>query len=516
MPNRESKLLHRVPDAYLILFMVVLVAAALTYLIPAGTFGMKTLERNGVAQTVIDPDQFQIATDDEGNPLHVNVSLFTGEADMGARLIHRFPSNANGKTGVFNFAYEGMTSGSKYSAAVGVIAFILIIGGSFGIILRTGAIDRGIFWVIRKSGKKGIVIIPVLFVLFSLGGAIFGMSEETIAFAMLVVPLIIALGYDSITAVFITYVATQVGFATSWMNPFNIGVAQGLADIPLLSGSRFRFIMWISFTIIGTAYALLYAVKIHRKPKASRVYQSDEHFRLQKTEKEQATDSFSIGHALVVIWFLLGLIWIILGVVHYHYYIPEIATQFLIIGILSGCTGAIFKLNGMSWNDIPGNFRKGASDLLGAAMMVGMAKGIIILLGGDNPAQPSVLNTILHWTGSTIEPFPPVFAAEAMLVFQSGLNFLIPSGSGQAALTIPLMAPLADIAGLSRQIAVLAFQLGDGLTNIIIPTSASLIGTLAVARIDFVCWVRFIWKFQLLLSVLAALCIAIAVSIGYK
>ncbi len=507
------------PDAYIIIFFVVALAAIATYLVPAGLFSMKEVSyQDGEAlktRSVIDPATFRYALDAAGEPLKVNVSLFSGEAHMGAERIHRFPSDANSKLGFFNYVFEGITAGSKYGAAVGVVAFILVIGGAFGIIARTGAIETGILAVIKRAQGRQLLLVPLLFVLFSLGGAIFGMSEEAIAFAMIVTPLMVGLGYDSITAVLVTYAATQIGFATSWMNPFNVGVAQGLAEIRPLSGAGYRIVMWCVFTMLCAAFTLVYARRIRRNPQSSLAYASDAYFREQQPPvSDSSKHSFSLGHALVLGILALGIAWIIYGVVVYQYYIPEIATQFFIIGVLSGIVGVAFRQNGMRLNDIAISFRQGASDLLGAALIVGMAKGIVLVLGGDSPTEPSVLNTLLHAAGEWIAPLPAQVSAICMLVFQSGLNFFVPSGSGQAALTMPLMAPLADIAGLNRQIAVLAFQLGDGLTNLIIPTSASLMGTLAVARLDFVSWIRFAFKLQLMLTVLAIGFIVTAVAIG--
>jgi len=520
-PSPIRFLPREMPDAYLIIFGVILLAAAATYLVPAGTFSLHEVmvEKDGQETTrmVIDPDSFRYSIDDAGAREKVTVSLFSGEAHLGEERIHRFPSDAKGEIGVFNYVFEGMTSGSKYGAAVGVIAFILVIGGAFGIIMRTGAVEVGILKVIELTRGYDLLLVPVLFGTFSLGGAIFGMSEEAIAFAMLVTPLMVRLGYDSITAVLVTYVATQVGFATSWMNPFNIGVAQGLAGIPVLSGAGFRICMWLVFTIGVGAWVMSYAIRIHRDPSRSLTHESDAVFRSgeqMETDGSVSQERFQTGHALVLLVFFLGIAWIIWGVVAYQYYIPEIATQFFIIGVLCGAVGVAFRLNGMRLNAIPEGFRQGAGDLLGAALIVGMAKGIILILGGDDPTSPSVLNTLLHAAGNWIEPLPGQVSAVSMFAFQSVLNFFVPSGSGQAALTVPLMAPLADIAGLPRQIAVLAFQLGDGLTNILIPTSASLMGTLAVARIDFTLWVRFIWKLQLALFALAVAFIALAVAIN--
>ena len=508
------------PDVYLIIFAVIVAAAIATYLIPAGSFQMKEILVEGdsgpVIKRVLDPDTFSYSLDAEGNPGKVTVSLFSGEAHMGKERIHRFPSDATGEIGLFNYVFEGITSGSKYGAAVGVIAFILVIGGAFGIIMHTGAVELGIVRVIRLLQGYDLLLVPALFMIFSLGGAIFGMSEEAIAFAMLVTPLMVRIGYDSITAVLVTYVATQIGFATSWMNPFNIGVAQGLAGIPVLSGAEFRIWMWVVFSLFSAAWVLAYAMRIRRQPSLSRVHASDAALR-EAEDKDAgmlAHSSFTPGHGVVLILLTLGIAWVIFGVVVYQYYIPEIATQFFVIGVLCGLVGVLFRLNGMRLNDIASSFRKGAGELLGAALIVGMAKGIILVLGGDDPTRPSVLNTLLHVAGNWIEPLPGQVSALVMFLFQCGLNFFVPSGSGQAALTVPLMAPLAEIAGLTRQLAVLAFQLGDGLTNIIIPTSASLMGTLAVARVDFIVWLRFIWRLQLALVALAMLFISVAVAIG--
>jgi len=511
------------PDAYIIIFAIIVLAALATYFVPAGSFSLKdvTYTQSGEVKTrsVIDPDSFTYARDAAGNLGKVTVSLFSGEAHGGAERIHRFPGGATGEIGLFNYAFEGLTSGSKYGAAVGVVAFILVIGGAFGIIMRTGAVEAGILKVIAQTKGRSLLVVPVLFGVFSLGGAVFGMSEEAIAFAMLVTPLMVRLGYDSLTAVCVTYGATQIGFATSWMNPFNIGVAQGLADVPILSGAGLRLVMWLTFTLGTMAFLTLYALRIKREPTRSLAFQGDAHFR--ETENQANTEAalrkkpFTLGHGLVLLTVLLGVIWIIYGVVRFQYYIPEIATQFFIIGLVAGVIGVLCRLERMRLNDIATSFRQGASDLLGAALIVGMAKGIVLMLGGADPTVPSVLNTILHTAGNAIAPLSDQVSAMGMFVFQSLLNFFVPSGSGQAALTIPLMAPLADVAGINRQIAVLSFQLGDGLTNLIIPTSDSLMGTLAVARVDFLTWVRFMWKPQLVLTLLAMLFIVVAVSIGY-
>lgn len=211
---------------------------------------------------------------------------------------------------------------------------------------------------------------------------------------------------------------------------------------------------------------------------------------------------------------LAGIVWIIYGVVKYEYYLPEIATQFFIMGVVSGIIGIIFKLNNMKVNDIANGFRDGAKDLVGAALVVGMAKGIVLVLGGTSASNPTVLNSVLNWIASGLETLPATVSALFMYMFQSVFNFFVVSGSGQAALTMPIMAPLADLVGVTRQVAVLTFQLGDGFTNMIVPTSGVLMGMLGIARLDWSTWAKFQLKFQGILVACASIFIVVAVLTG--
>mgnify|MGYP000072687537 CR=1 FL=1 len=209
------------------------------------------------------------------------------------------------------------------------------------------------------------------------------------------------------------------------------------------------------------------------------------------------------------------MIWTVWGVVKDGYYIPEIASQFFVMGLVAGVIGLIFRLNDMHLNDIPAAFNQGAADLLGAAMCVGMAQGIIIILGGTDASSGTVLNTILHSLSGAMQNFPPVVSAWLMYVFQSVFNFFVVSGTGQAAITMPIMAPLSDLLGVSRQTAVVAFQLGDAFTNLIVPTSGCLIGSLAIAKIEWSNWIKFMWKFLGVLMIGAIITILIAVGTGF-
>ncbi len=502
-----------VPDTYVIIFFVVLLAAVVTYFIPLGVYETREVTYQGSSggeetRTVLIPESFRLVTGEDGEPSTRNVGLFS-------------PSSAEDGTGFLNYVFAGLVSGGPLSAAVGVVAFIIIIGGAFGIVMRTRAVETGMYSVIGRLRNREGLVIPVLFLLFSLGGAVFGMGEGAIAFAMILIPIIVALGYDAITGVMVIYVATQIGFAASWMNPFGVAIAQGIAGVPVISGAAFRIAIWVFFTTLGIVYTYLYARRIKANPERSLSYTSDEYFRNNFQFEGSPGDGgeasrFRLGHALVLLTVAAGVAWIIWGVAVHAYYIPEIATQFFTIGLVAGIIGVVFRLNDMGVNDVAAGFKQGAQDLLPAALIVGMAQGIIIILGGDDPSTPSVLNTILHqvseWTGG----LPAAAAAWFMYLFQTIFNFFVVSGSGQAALVMPLMAPLADVVGVTRQVAVLAYQLGDGFTNIIVPTSAALMGTLGAARLDWVTWVRFVIYFFLLLFVFSSVIVVFAQLVGFS
>ena len=421
-----------------------------------------------------------------------------------------------GGFGVLNYVFEGLVSGDKYGTAVGVVALILVVGGAFGIIMKTGAVDAGIYAFISKAKGFERMAIPMFFILFSLGGATFGMAEEVIPFSMIMVPFVIALGYDSIVAVTVTYVASQVGNAVSWMSPFSVAIAQGIAGVPVLSGARFRLVMWFVTTILAAAYTMRYAEKIRKNPSLSPMHEKDAHFRISNENLSEEEKEFKLGHKLILLELLLGLIWIIWGVTSKGYYIPEIASQFFVMGLVAGFIAIIFKLNDMTINSMAQAFQNGVADLAGTAMVVGMAKGILLILGGSDANIPSTLNTILYNVGNLLNGVPKTIAAIGMYIFQSLFNLVVTSNSGQAALTMPIMAPLADIVGISRQVAVLCYQLGAGFVDAFTPVSASLIGVLGVAGIDWGKWFKFQIKMQGFFMIIGITFICIAMAIGFQ
>ena len=562
----------KTPHTYAIIFFVVVFCWILTFLVPAGKFSTHTIEytdANGetATRTVLMADTFrysynldtdfvagaleEISRDPElMEELEVDPEALTAlmETDSSAwtqedldaaglsddemyslygeefydtsRKLHKtagvWGTEDFGGFGFMNYVFEGLVCGDRSGTAVGICSLILVIGGAFGIIMKTGAIDAGIYAFINKTKGLERLALPLLFILFSLGGATFGMAEECIPFAMIMVPFVIALGYDSIVAVTVTYVASQVGNAVSWMSPFSVAVAQGIAGVPVLSGATFRMVMWVVVTLAADAFMMVYAERVRKNPQKSVVYAGDAYFRDRLDMVTEEEREFNLGHKLILLEMAAVMVWIVWGVTQKGFYIPEIASQFFVMGFVAGVIAIIFKLNGMTVNGMASAFQGGVSDLAGTAVVVGMAKGILLVLGGSDADVPSTLNTVLHVIGTALDGVPAFIGAWFMYLFQSLFNLVVTSNSGQAALTMPIMAPLSDLVGVSRQIAVLAYQLGAGFVDAFTPVSASLIGVLGVARIEWGKWAKFQIKMQAFFFLLGTIFIAIAVAINFQ
>ncbi len=406
----------------------------------------------------------------------------------------------NDGRGFLNFLFEGLASGDRNGAAVGVIALILIIGGSFALVNETGAVDRGLLRLIAMTGGRPAWLLGSLCVAFSLGGAVFGMGEETIAFLVLLLPLVDRLGLPRESAVMATYMASQIGFATSWMNPFSVLVAQSVAELPALSGAPLRIGVWAAFTLITVLFTLRYAAR-HRRAGDHDVATMQQQAPLRGSDR------------IVLLAISATVAWIVWGITQRGYYLPELAAQFFTLGLFSALTIRINRR--ADANRLAEVFTDGVKNLVPVALVIGAAKGMLWLLGGSDPHKASVLNTLLYGMGHALEGWPTMASALGMLAFQSVFNFFVTSGSAQAAITMPLMAGLGDIVGVTRQVSVLAFQLGDGLTNLVVPTSATMMGAIGVAGIGWGRWMRAIWRFGVLLMAMAAVAVMIAVSIGY-
>ncbi len=477
----------RMPDTLLIVLMLAILAWAATWFVTPGRF------------TVMDGSP----------PRLVPGSFELADGPLPAPLF-----GTDGSVGFVNLLFEGLVTGSRTGATIGLMAFLLVIGGVFGMVTATGAIDRGIGRLLSKRGASSGFII-LLFLVFSAAGAVFGMSEEAIAITLILTPALVRAGYDSLTALAVCYLATQIGFATSWMNPFSLIIAQSIAGVPALSGIELRLAMFALFTALGAAGTFLYARHIRQHPERSLTRAGDAHFRRVESSASAAPQALRRGDVVILLLLLATVIWVGWGVTARGYFLPEIAAQFMAMGLAIGLVAWAAKLV-EGPNALAEAFRDGAAGLLPAVLVVGMAKGIMLLAGGDNPAAYSLFNSLLNSAAGFTAALPQWLTAWGMLVVQSVINFFITSGSGQAAVTMPLMAPLADLSGVTRQTAVLAFQLAAGLGDLLVPTSASLMGCLAAARVDYAVWLRFIWKPMLGAYALASVFVIGAHAGGYS
>jgi uncharacterized ion transporter superfamily protein YfcC len=438
-----------------------------------------------------------------------------------------------------------------------IIVFILMIGGAFWIMNETKAIDIGIYSFLGFTQKMeryrivklfGVnnIIISLVMILFSLFGAVFGMAEETIAFAVIFVPLSISMGYDSIIGVCLCYFAAHVGFAAAILNPFTVGIAQGLASVPMFSGIEYRTVCWLIITFISISFVLWYAARIKKNPKKSPMYEADEYWR-QKGNSHLEEVKFYTPRSAWIVAFLTGIvltifafkypvtkmvvglstitapllpilaglyfitsyftlkrsihffvlnilgftmIYLVVGVLGYQWYIMEIAALFLAMGIITGFA------SGKKPGETTKLFVEGVKDIVSASLVVGFAGGIIAIL---NDGQ--IIDTVLFSLSGALKGANQISAISIMYLFQSVLNLIITSGSAKAALTIPIMAEFSDIVGLSRQATIVAFQFGAGFTDMIAPTSGVLIGVLGMARVPYVKWLKWIWPILLILII---------------
>ncbi len=367
----------------------------------------------------------------------------------------------------------------------GIIVFILVVGGAFWLLNATGAVEVGIQRFIARIGKRDILVLVALTVLFSLAGAVFGMSEETIPFVGIVVPLVVSMGYDAFMGMLVVYVASNVGFSSAFLNPFTVGIAQGMADLPLFSGMGYRFFCWAILTLLMVVFVWFYA----RRTKKDIVISSD-----AAGGAEKSAAPLTKRQAWILVVLLLTVVALIVGVTCWEWYMPEITGLFLGMGIVCGI------IAGFSANKIADELIAGARDILSAALVVGFASGIIVIL-----QDGKVVDSILHGMQEGLDGSSPVASLSAMYGIQALINFIIPSATAKAAITIPIMAPFADMVGVSRQAMVLAFQFGDGFTNMVTPTSGVLVAALAMARIPYAKWVKWVWKGVLVLLVLGLL-----------
>jgi len=445
----------RLPNTFVLLFAILAMIAISTWLVPGGQYD--TVLVNGKPR--IDPATF-----------------------------HYVPSNPQGFVALMMAPIKGFVEAAQ------IIGFVLIVGGAFSVLQKTDAIDSMIKSVARAHTHSAFVramIIPVFVTMFSLGGATFGMSEEAIPFILIFIPLALALGYDSIVGVSIPFVGSQVGFAAAFLNPFNVGVAQGIAGVEIFSGMGYRVICWFIATAVTIGFLMWYAARIKRDPTLSPTYALDNEKRKENVVGFDGFTGMTPTHGAVLLIFLSFMTAMVVGVVKFEWYINEMAALFLVMGIVVGIVGRL------SADEFVAAFVQGAKDLVTTALVIALARGTVILA-----RDAHIIDTMLHGLMPLVQSSSPIFAAQKMFVIQSVVNFFIHSGTGQAALTMPIMAPLADLVGVTRQTAILAYQFGE-LSTPMIPTSGITVGVLALARIPWLTWAKWMVPLQLMYLVMA-------------
>jgi uncharacterized ion transporter superfamily protein YfcC len=384
-----------------------------------------------------------------------------------------------------------------------IIGFVLIIGGAFGVILATGAIDRALARAIALAGEGRLrrLVIPLSMLLFSLGGAVFGMGESTIAFVLITVPLAIRLGYDTATGIAMCYLASQIGFAGAFFNPFTVGIAQSIAELPSLSGLGFRLVTFAIVTSVGIAFVSWHASRVRAHPQRSPTFALDESWRQRiAAEGEMGDGALGLRTWVVVLIALSTIALTGVGVAVWDWFIQEMAALFAVAAVAGGLVA------GFRPGRIAAEFVRGARDMMEPVFVIALAAGILFVL-----QEGGVLDTVLDAVARPLVGLAPALGSIVIMIVQAGLNFFVPSGSGQAALTMPIVTPLCDIIGLDRQVGVLAFQFGDGFGNTIIPTSAVLMGALGAARVSWTAWIRYVWPLVLILHLVAAALLVAAV-----
>ena len=434
----------RVPHTYVLLIGLIAMAAASTWIIPAGRYD-RVIEQG---REVVDPLSYHAV---EARP-----------AGLGAFFL-AFP--------------RGLVEIAQ------IVFYIFIIGGAFGVLNRTGMIQAGVRALVRRLGGRKALIVPLLTVVFAVGGGTIGIAEETLVFLPALLLLARSLGYDSLTAGGIALVGANAGFASAFMNPFTVGVAQGIVGLPLFSGMGFRLGLWAVMTSVTVLFLARYARRVAAEPRLSRMYEFD------KTREPLAgadqDGPFAGKYPLVLALTLGALILLVVGAIRWHWGILELSGLFFGLALASG------PLGGLSLDETVKAFVQGASDITYAALIVGLARGTLVVLRDAN-----VIDTITHALAQTLRGWSSTMSAIGIYVAQNLLHFIVPSGSGQAAVSMPVLAPLGDLVGVTRQTNVLAYQLGNGLTNVFIPTQGYFMAALGILRIPWTTWVR--WLLPLL------------------
>lgn len=462
--NQEKKRFKMI-NSFALLFFVIIFAAILTHIIPAGQFDK--VEVNG--RMVVDPVSF--------------------------KLIASTPAS-------FFDVFRAVPYGLVASAML--VIGTMIIGGSIGVIQETGALNIGISKAISKLGNKGgNLVLILIFCIFATLGGFLGFIEASIPFIPLAISVAIGLGYDSIIGVAVALLGAMIGFSSGPTNPLTVGISQSLAGLPMFSGLSFRIVIFVITIIVSLHHILKYSTLIKADPSKSLMKDidtSDLSFDVDLFEKEK----FKLAHKLIILTLIGCLGLFIYGALNFRWYFNELSALFILTAVIAGALGRL------GINKTAEVFIKGASKIASGALIIGVARGIQWILESGN-----IIDTLIYSISTPLSTLPPLVSAIAMLLFICVVNFFIPSGSGKAIITMPIMIPMADIVGISRQTTILAYQLGDGITNIIYPTLGVVLIALAFGKVPFDKWFKFTILLVIKLLILSMIFLFIAVKINY-
>jgi uncharacterized ion transporter superfamily protein YfcC len=484
MPDVRSLLKRiRVPHVFTLLLGVVFVCSLLTYVVPSGQYERQTRTVGGLERTVVVPDTYRTI------PKH--------RSAKGLFLDDEVPGMASPVSleEFLSAVPRGMV------AAADIIFFIFVIGGVFGILQATGTIPAVLHTVLNRFRHSWRLLTVVLMTMIAIGGSTLGMGEEFIPLVPIFLIVAKEIGCDRVFGVALVYVAGEVGFAAATTNPFTVNIAQDIAEIPLNSAIPFRLVFFVCCMIVTLIYTLRYGDRVRRDPTAS--IMADDPFQLPDDQAE--APSLRPAHVAILISCIAIFVFILYAVQERGWWLSQMAGGFLLMGLVA------IVIARLPLADAARSAVRGMEDMTVAAMVVGFARGVTIVL-----ADGQILDTLIFSASAVLQHVPRYVAAEGMLAFQTMLNFFIPSGSGQAAVTMPLMAPLSDVLGLTRQTAVFAFTCGDGFSNTVIPTSGILMASLGLARVPYERWLRFMVPLLLQLLALAAVFLAAAVALNLQ
>lgn len=478
MLERVKKI--ELPHVFVLLTFVIFVISLFSYIIPSGTYERQEKVIDGTPRTVLIPGTYK----------HLDKDVSFKSILLGDKTPEKVTP-----VSVVGFL-TAIPQGLQESADI--VFFIFIIGGVFGILQKTGTIIAVLEKLMNTFKNSAPLLTFFIMIAVSAGGSTMGMGEEFIPLVPIFIMIAIRLGYDQIYGFCMVLLAAEVGFSSATINPFTVGIANGIAQLPLADDLAFRIVFFCVIFTVMFIYVLRYGAKIKKDPTKSLMYGTD----YSNDNNTENIVEMTKRHVAIVITGIIIFAFIIFATIKIHWWFNEMAGGFFLIGIVA------VVISGMTLKEAASAFVRGMEDMVVAALVVGFARGIVVAM---NDSQ--ILDTIVYSAASFLQNFHHVTAAEGMLAFQSMLNFFIPSGSGQAAVTMPLMAPLADILEISRTTAVFAFTCGDGFSNVIIPTSGMLMAMLSLAKIPYQKWLKFVMPLFLILMMISGIFLGVSVFI---